>query len=199
MTGKSAGFDFGLKTFITPSKGTDINSPLFLKESLKELQKADQSFSSKKKGSNNRKKAKENLARIHIKVANQRQDYHFKLAKNLVEEFDYLFFEDLDIAEMKKSWGRKVSDLGFASFLLILDHQARKSGAVVHKVDRYFPSTKRCNELNHTLTLRDRTWTCECGITHDRDFNAALNLEIEGETSIKAGLVRPLERVASTR
>jgi putative transposase len=113
-----------------------------------------------------------------------------------------LFFEDLDIAKMKKSWGRKVSDLGFSSFLEILDQQARKSGAVVHKVDRYFPSTKRCSEckkLNHNISLRDRTWTCECGVFHNRDKNASINLQMEGEASIVAGLVRPLERAALTQ
>ncbi|MGK0289758.1 MAG: putative transposase [bacterium] len=190
MTGKTAGFDFGLKTFLTVSIEDDIQAPLYFKESLKEITKASQEFSSKQNGSGHQESAKLNLARTHIKVANRRRDYHFKLAKSLVDKYDYLFFEDLDLNKMKKSWGRKISDLGFSEFLLILEHQAKKAGAVVHKIDRFFPSTKQCNEckkLNHAITLLDRTWTCECGVFHHRDKTASINIHMEGLTSIGLG------------
>lgn len=196
MTGKIAGFDFGLKTFLTPSQGADpIKSPLFFKESLKEIKKANRKLSRKKKGSNNRKKARINLARVHRRVANRRQDYHFKLAGSLSQAYDHLFFEDLDLAGMKARFGRKVSDLGFYNFQKILEHCCKRNGAVIGRIDRFFPSSKLCGACSHkneSLGLRDRSWSCpECGTFHDRDKNAADNILREGASSLGLGSVGP--------
>ena len=88
---------------------------------------------------------------------------------------------------MKALWGRKVSDLGFASFVDILHHVAQKTGVLVQHVGRWFPSTKRCSACGHVnehITLRDRVWTCvACKTTHRRDLNAAINLDQEGASS----------------
>ena len=146
MTGKSAGFDFGLKTFLTPSDDTkEIDAPLFFKQGVKEIKKASKALSSKKKGSNNRKKARLNLARVHKRIANQRRDYHFKTANQLAEKYDYLFFEDLHIKAMQMMWGRKISDLGFHNFLRIQEHCCKKSGSEIGYIDRFFPSSKLCH------------------------------------------------------
>ncbi|MDW7756554.1 MAG: zinc ribbon domain-containing protein, partial [Desulfuromonadales bacterium] len=75
------------------------------------------------------------------------------------------------------------SDLGFAEFVSILEHHCRKAGKSLIKIDRYFPSSKTCSSCGHLqkLSLRDRTWTCpQCGVSHDRDHNAAVNIEREG-------------------
>jgi putative transposase len=107
MTGKSAGFDFGLKTFLTPSDDTaEIDAPFFFKQGVKGIKKANKALSSKKKGSNNRKKARLNLARVHERIANQRRDDHFKTANRLAEQYDHLFFEDLHIKAIQMMWGR---------------------------------------------------------------------------------------------
>ena len=200
MTGKSAGFDFGLKTFLVGSDGSVIRSPLFFKHGLKRIRKASQNLSSKAKGSNNRKKARMHLARVHKKIANQRLDFHFKLAKELTEKYDYIFLETLNLAGMKKLWGRKVSDLGFAQFVNILHYQASKIESVVHHIDRWFPSSKMCSDccfVNKELQLEDRAWTCpHCGTVHDRDFNASTNIEREGASSLWLGDVRPCESMA---
>jgi len=193
MTGKIAGFDFGLKTFLTASDGTRIESPLFFKDGLKKVQKANRNVSSKKRGSNNRRKARLGLARAHRKVANQRRDFQFKTAKALVEKYDFLFFEDLNLEGMKALWGRKVSDLSLHSFHQILGYMAAKHGARVGRVDRWFPSTKTCHTcgcLNDQITLNDREWTCCCGETHDRDHNAAINILLAGASASGLGDVR---------
>lgn len=193
MTSNSAGFDFGLKTFLTPSDEKEIQSPEFFKKGLNAVRKASKNLSSKKKGSGHRQQARLNFARIHKKIANQRRDYHFKLAKELSKRYGYLFFEDLNLQGMKKLWGRKVSDLGFSDFLKILVYQCSKTGAQVHKINRFFPSSKQCHicgYINHDLSLRDRVWICKCGTVHQRDKNAAINIHSEGASSLGLGNVR---------
>ncbi|WP_369608054.1 RNA-guided endonuclease InsQ/TnpB family protein, partial [Helicobacter trogontum] len=112
-TGKSVGIDFGLKTFLTLSDNTTINSPLIYLKSLKELKAKQRKLNSKKKGSNNRAKAKLELAKFHIKLANKRKDYFFKIANDLSKKYDNIFIEDLNLKAMAKIWGRKINDLAF--------------------------------------------------------------------------------------
>jgi len=187
-TGKSAGFDFGLKCFLTDHDGNKIESPLFLKSSMKELKKKSRCLSRKKRGSKNRRKARLDRARLHIKVGNQRRDFHFKLCKELSERYDTLFFEDLTLKGMCRLWGRKMSDLGFSEFMTILAYQCRKRGTVVHKIDKWYPSSQTCStclkKREAKLELSDRTWTCSCGARHDRDHNAAKNILREGASSL---------------
>jgi len=195
MTGKKAGFDFGLTTFLTSSAGSKYNSPLFFKEGSKKIKLAHRKLSTKKKRSNNSKKALIHLARVHKKVANQRKDFQFKLARNLAQENDYLFFEDLNIKGMQKIWGRKINDLGFSQFILIAKYQCQKNGSQIHLIDRFYPSSKTCHvcqKINEALSLKDRSWQClECSTLHDRDVNAAINIKIVGASTIGLGDVRP--------
>ncbi|MDJ0536900.1 MAG: RNA-guided endonuclease TnpB family protein, partial [Xenococcaceae cyanobacterium MO_207.B15] len=145
VTGKIAGFDFGLKTFLTVSDGTTIESPLFFNQFRSLLKKANKNLSSKRKGSNNWYKAKANLARLHEFISNKRKDWFGKLAHQLTNEYDVLIFEDLNLKGMKRLWGRKVTDLSFASFLEILLCVANNKGKTVHFVDRFYPSSKTCS------------------------------------------------------
>ena len=192
MTGKMAGFDFGMKTFLKASDGSDHNSSEFLKQHLNELARANRSLAKKEKGSKNRKKSKKSLARVHRKVANKRLDSHYQLAVKLLKKFDYLFFEDLTLSGMKKLWGRKVSDYAFATFLKIIELKAKEHGKTFHKVGRFFPSSKLCSnpkcgqiKLKGELTLKDRIFKCECcGLEIDRDLNAAINILNEGISSL---------------
>jgi putative transposase len=182
-TGKIAGADFGLKDFLTFSDGSREVSPLFYREGRKAVRSAAKKLSSKQKGSNNRRKARTALARIHKRIADKRRDHHFKLARELTLRYDYLFLEDLNLKGMQRLWGRKIGDLGFALFVSILHHQASKAGSVVHHVGRWFPSSKLCSAcgtVNEALNLKDRHWRCVCGAVHDRDHNAALNILLRG-------------------
>jgi putative transposase len=194
-SGKMAGADFGLKTFLTLSDGTRHESPLFYKQSADLLKKASRFLSSKKDGSNNRKKARLNLARVHKDVSNRRRDHHYKLALELCRKYDVLFFEDLNLKGMKALWGRKVSDLGFYSFLKILEHIAGKYGTEIRYIGRFEPSSKTCSVCGYVkedLSLRDREWVCpECGTEHDRDMNASLNILKVGASTFRGEDVRP--------
>lgn len=166
MTGKSAGFDFGMHNFLVTSDHKSIKSPQYFKQSLSLLKEKSRGLSKKIKGSKNRKKARKSLARLHRKIANQRRDFHFKLSKTLIDEYDYLFFEELHLSEMKLRWGRKISDLGFYQFLEVLKFKAAEHNKTFFQVDRYCPSSKKCSSCGLTknhLSLRERTFACSCG------------------------------------
>ncbi len=193
MTGKSAGFDFGLTTYLTGSDRNEYHAPQPLKHHLKALAKANRQLASKKRGSHNLKQALRNLARVHKRVANQRQAFHWELAYTLCAQYDCIALETLHLSGMKALWGRKVSDLGFATFVGRLHYVASKTGTVVQHIGTWFPSTKLCSAcgcIHQAITLRDRVWTCpDCGITHQRDHNAAVNIFREGASSHGGHLV----------
>jgi len=183
MNRTAIGIDFGMKTFLNLSNGEKIESPLFLKQSMKELKRAGRKHSTKKKGSGNRHKAKLHLVRVHEKISNQRRDWFWKTSKELCEQYDTIAFEDLNLRGMQRMWGRKISDLGFAEFLSILEVQAKKYNTKIVYIGRFFPSSKLCGScgaINRDLQLSDREWTCTCGETHDRDLNASRNILNEG-------------------
>ena len=193
MTGNSAGFDFGLKTFLTTSDGQEIESPLYYRQALDELRQAQRRMSSKVKCSQNWYKAKANVARIYQRVVNRRRDWFFKLAHELTDRYDQLFFEDLAMKGMQAMWGRKVGDIARSEFMGILQYVASTKGKVVHLVNRFYPSSKTCSDCGHVqaLKLSDRRWVCSCcGVIHDRDHNAALNILREGASSLRVGRVR---------
>ena len=183
-TGKSAGFDYGNKTFLTSDEGQKIESPQFFKQSLKKLRSLSKSLSRKVKGSNNWYRACRALARQHRKVARQRLDWQWKLATKLCTAFDILIFETLNLTGMKKLWGRKVSDHAFYQFLQILEQKCTKHGKKIKKISQWTATTKPCSDCgyhNQNFSLSDRQWTCpECGSHHDRDVNAAINIKRAG-------------------
>ena len=195
MTGKIAGFDFGLKRYLTGSDGTDIDSPQFFKRSLNAIKRVHRDHSRKRKGSKNRERARLDLARKHRKIANQREDFHWKLAHWLTDLYDEIRLEDLNLKGMKALWGRKVSDLGFADFVKKLVYIAQKKGKTITFIDRWYPSSRTCSAcgaIHEALNLRDRTWQCpSCYIQLDRDRNAALNIYRVGASTPAGEVVSP--------
>ena len=189
-TGKSVGMDFGLKTFLTLSDNTTINSPLIYFKSLKELRTKQRKLSLKKKGSNNRAKARLELARFHQKLANQRRDYFFKLANDLAKKYDNIFIEDLNLKSMAKIWGRKIYDLAFHEFIYILSTKTN-----IVKIDKFYPSSKTCSCCGYVkkdLTLKERIFDCpNCHTKIDRDYNASLNIFRVGASTLSGELIRP--------
>lgn len=181
---KSIGIDFGLKNFITLSNSEKINSPECLKKSLRKLKRLSKNFSRKKTNSKNKEKARIKLAKCYEKISNQRKYFNNCLSKKLVDNYDFIFIEDLNIQSMKKLWGRKVSDIAWYQFITILNYKALERNKYVFKIDRFFPSSKLCNHCgykNEALSLNDRKWICPvCGEVLDRDINAAKNILQEG-------------------
>ena len=180
LTGNVAGADFGMKTFLTLSDGTKIASPEFYKQGLNALRSANKALSRKQKGSHAWYRAKRHLARIHKKIASRRRDWFFKLALRLVRKYDTIAIETLNLEGMKKRWGRKISDIAFGEFALILQWTCAKYGKTFLTAGRWEATTKpchRCGHHNENLSLDDRQWICsECDSHHDRDINAAINI-----------------------
>jgi putative transposase len=195
MTGNSAGFDFGLKTFLVTSDSEEIESPLYYRQAMAELKIAQQDLARKVKFSNGWKKAKMVVTRIYQTVVNKRRDWFFKLAHTLTDKYDHLFFEDLSMKGMQALWGRKIGDLARSEFMGILKHAATVKGKVVGLIDRFYPSSKTCFDCGYVhkdLKLSDRQWACPgCGCIHDRDHNAALNIHCVGASTHGLGDVRP--------
>ena len=184
-TGKSVGFDFGLKTFLTASDGKDVTSPLFFAQNAKLITQASRNLSRKRKGSNNRERARLKLTRLHKKAANQRHDFHFKLARRLCLEYDTICIENLNVKGMQGLYGRKISDLGFSDFVKILKYEATKFSTLIAEVGRFFASSQKCHCCGYknveVKNLKVRKWKCpKCGAEHDRDRNAAINILQEG-------------------
>ena len=190
MTGKIAGFDFGLKRYLTGSNGHDIESPLFFKRNINAIKHASRKHSTKRKGSTNRQRTRLNLARKHRMIEHERSDFQWKLAHQLTEEYDEIRLEDLNLQGMKALWGRKVSDLAFGAFVQKLVYIAAKKGVKITFIDKWYPSSKTCSAcgaVNEALNLRDRTWQCpNCHTQLDRDRNAAINIYRVG-ASTRAG------------
>jgi putative transposase len=178
-TGKSAGFDFGPRSFPTASDVTQVENPQFLKSALGDLRKAHRAFSKRRKGGEGRRRAARALARRYRRVRDLRCDWHWKESNRLVADHDELVFETLDMNEMRARWGRKVLGYAFGSFLRRVSWLAAKHGRVFRRIDRFEPSTKRCSHCRHLqpLTLDVRRWKCTaCGSAHGRDRNAAVNI-----------------------
>ena len=195
-TGKSVGFDFGLKKFLTASDGHDIKSPYFFMLNAKRIKIKCRKLSCKKEGSNNCKRARQELARTYRKLVNQRIDFHFKTANRLCKEYALICLETLNIKGMARRWGRKVHSLGFSEFVKILEYEAMKAGIRISFIDRFYPSSQLCSECGYknpeVKNLKIREWDCpQCHTHHDRDKNAAKNILMAGASAIGGEPVRP--------
>ena len=181
-TGKFIGLDIGIKTFLTGSDGFAVENPQFFRESQAELKQAQRHLSRKKKGSSRCKKARLKVARIHNNIANQRKNFIHQITAKLVNEYDFIGIEDLNVAGMVKNHklAKSISDASFAEFYSTLSYKAAWYGKEVVKVDRWFASSKTCSCCgwkNEKLTLSDRVFEClACGLKKDRDLNASENI-----------------------
>lgn len=194
--GPTVGVDLGLKTFAVISDGMKVSSPSPLRASLKRLARAQRRHSRKKKGSNNRKKSAQKIARIHTRVANVRKDFLHKFTTMLAKTKSVIVIEDLNVKNMSRNHclARSISDQGWGETRRQLTYKTTWYGSRLVVADRWFPSSKMCSAcgLKRTeLALSVREWACEgCGVIHDRDENAAKNLEGYPEFSGEPGIAK---------
>jgi len=187
------GVDLGVKDFATLSQSMagvrSFHGPKAHKAQLIRLRRYSRAFSRKKKGSENSRKARVRLARLHARISNVRTDYLHKLSTDLVRTFQVLGIEDLNVRGMSqnRSLARSIMDEGFRSFRIMLEYKAKLYGARVVVVDRFYPSSRTCSccgSIKQSLSLSTRTFVCDdCGSIVDRDENAAKNLEIVAASS----------------
>jgi putative transposase len=176
------GIDLGLKSFLVTSAGEKIDHPRHLQKAEKRLLRLQRQLSRRVKGSKGREKVRVLLARQHEKVADQREDFLHKASRSLVDRYGFIGIEDLHVRGMVKNHhlAKSISSSGWGMFRRMLDYKARWHGSWVEKIDRFYPSSKTCSACGFVLTemsLDLREWDCpNCGVHHDRDQNAAINI-----------------------
>ena len=179
----AVGVDLGVSALATLSTGEVIPGPKPHKRLLTRLQRLSRSLWRKQKGSANRKKAKAKLAKLHARIAAIRSDALHQLTTSLARRFHTIGIEDLNVRGMVKNrrLSRSIADMGFFKFRRQLEYKAAMRGGQVVVADRFYPSSKTCSGCGHkleSLPLSVRNWACPiCGISHDRDVNAAINLK----------------------
>jgi putative transposase len=178
-TGKEIGIDLGLNHFLTDSNGDKIDNPRFLRKAEKRLKKAQRQLSKKKRGSQKRLKQKSKVARLHLKVSRQRQDFVVKTAKALIQSNDLVVYEDLQVSNMVKNrkLAKSISDASWSMFTNWLDYFGKIHGKFVVAVNPQYTS-QQCSDCGNIVrkTLSVRTHICSCGCVLDRDENAAINI-----------------------
>ena len=194
-TNKQVGIDLGLKDFVITSDNKKFKNNRYTKKYAKQLKEAQQHLSRKQKGSNGFEKQKLKVAKIHEKIASCRLDTLHKVSHRLVNDYDIIICEDLNVKGMIKNHklSKHIADASWGNFVTLLQYKCDWYGKQLIKVNRFFPSSKCCSDcgwINQGLNLSDREWTCKsCGVVHDRDVNASINILKEGLKNISAGTV----------
>ena len=180
----AVGVDLGVSALATLSTGEPpIPGPKAHTVLLKRLQRLSRSLSRKEKGSQNRKKAKAKLAKLHARSGNIRKDALHRLTTDLTSRFHTIGIEDLNVKGMmsNRHLARAIADMSFFEFRRQLEYKATMRGGMVVVADRWFASSKTCSccgDKRDALPLAVRQWRCSvCGTEHERDLNAAINLK----------------------
>lgn len=174
------GLDLGVTSLFTTSDGDKIDHPKFYQQSQKRLRVLNRALARKKQGSKNRRKAKHQLQRHHNHVKNQRLDYAHKLSYTLVKHYDLMALEQLKVKNMvrNKHLSKSILDAGWSTFTTLLTNKAVDAGRQAIIVNPAYTSKtcSCCGALFEDLTLADRWVECSCGLSLDRDHNAAINI-----------------------
>jgi len=206
-TNKEVGIDLGIKSFAIQSDNVIIENPKYLGESQAKMKRIQKYLSRKVKGSNRWRKCKLKLARLHLKVTNQREWFLHNYSTYLVNNYDKIYIEDLNVNEMMKNHklAGSISDVSWGSFIRMLEYKCKWYGKELVKVDRFYASSKTCNVCgykNDKLTLLDREWECpNCKTLLDRDLNASINILKYGRqssgdpTDAEVEVTKPMKRL----
>lgn len=212
VTGKTVGIDMGVKDTLVLSTGEKL-SPRDDRDMGKKQAKVikyQRRLSKKQPGSKNFAKAKTKLGKAHAEVVDARNDWIHKITTRIVKDYDVICIEDLNVRGMthsargkgrkaKSGLNRRVLEQSFAEIRRCLEYKAESCDGEIVAIDRFFPSSKTCSScgyINESLTLNQRFWTCpQCHEHHDRDVNAAKNIQAVGHTVLACGdSVRPAKR-----
>lgn len=193
IVGETVGIDLGLTTFAVLSNAETIHSPKPLKKNLKKLKRLSKQHACKQKGSENQRKSAIKLSKHHFCIRNQRQDFLHKATTRLAKTKSVIVVEDLSVKKMllNKNLSRSIADAGWGEFYRMLKYKTEWYGSKFLVAPEFFPSSKMCSACGHiirNLPLSIREWQCpHCQTHHDRDKNAAINLQ-NYSTASSAGI-----------
>lgn len=180
------GLDFSMGELYVDSNGNQASYPRYYRKSERKLKKEQRKLSRMQKGSKNRQKQRRKVAKLHERVSNQRKDFLHKRSKALTDAYDAVCIETLNMRSMAKSlhFGKSVHDNGWGMFVSFLEYKAKERGKKVIRVGRLFPSSQLCSNCGfqnpEVKDLSIREWVCPvCGAFHNRDVNAAINIQRE--------------------
>jgi putative transposase len=208
-TGEAVGVDLGVSRLATLSNGERIANPKYGARLQRRLAHAQRVLARRMKGSNRRKRARLHMAKIQAHIADSRADHLHKVTTTLVRRFDVIYIEDLNVRGMVRNHclARSLSDAALGTVGRMLEYKCDRYGKTLKRIDRFYPSSKRCSACGHILEklpLSVREWDCpECKAHHDRDENAARNILAAGHAasgrggSIRRKVGKPAKR--STR
>lgn len=187
-----AGCDLGLSHYLIGNDGDKVTNSRHLVNTYRRLRRDSKALSRKKPGSANRRKARVRLAAQHERVANARADFQHKLSRRIIDENQAVIVETLKSANMmkKRRLARHIGDAAWSGFVAKLAYKAESAGVHLVKLDQWFASTKTCHCCGHKMPemlLKVREWKCSaCDAAHDRDINAALNIQHKGIKELMA-------------
>jgi putative transposase len=197
-TDKSIGLDVGITSLIATSNGDKISNPRHFKRLRSKLRQVQKSLSRNQKESNNRQNQRQLVAKVHAQITDSRKDFLHKLTTQLVRENQTIVVEDLAIKNMVKNHklARSISDASWGELVRQLTYKCEWYGRELIKIDRWFPSSKRCGNCGHIVNkipLNIRKWDCpKCQVSHDRDINASKNILAAGlAVSVCGAHIRP--------
>ena len=188
--GRIEAFDYSMPSLVVSASGeNDITADdiRWYRNLEERIAKEQRKLSRMRHGSRNYWEQKHRIGKLHEKARNRRKDFLHKLSCNASRSFDAVIAEDINLQHMSRSlnFGKSVYDNGYGMLRNMLAYKLNDQGKILVKVDKFFPSSKRCShchEVNHELKLSDREWTCRsCGTHHDRDKNSCKNLLDEGK------------------
>lgn len=185
-TNKEVGIDVGLKEFLVQSDNLIVKNPHYFRDSQTKLAKVQKQHSKKEKGAKRRNKSRIKIARLHNKIANQRDWFLHNESTRIIRGYDVICIEDLNVSGMIKNpkLAKSISDVSWSMFYSMLEYKAKWYGKQVVKIGRFEPSSKTCSccgWINKELTLKDRVFACPiCGLELNRDYNAAINIKALG-------------------
>jgi len=192
-TGRSVGLDLGLTHALITSHGQKFDNPRYYRSSIARLRREQKALSRKQPRSNNRRKQRRKVARLHARIADMRRDWSHKLTTDLVRRYDLIAIESLNVKGMVKNHNlaQAISDVSWGEIKRQLRYKALWYGKQFVEISQWEPTSKTCStcgQKRHSLTLSVRDWVCDgCGAVHDRDVNAAVNVQAAGLAVLASG------------
>jgi putative transposase len=191
MTGCEVGIDMGLVDLAILSNGIKFAHPEQQLAKTKQLLKQQQKkLSRKTRGSKNYKNTRIQVAKKYEKITNIRNNYYHNISHYLVSTYDAIYVEDLNVAGMMRNrcLSRKIAESAWSTLSSMIEYKCAWYGKTYYRINRWTPSSKTCSSCGHkreSLSLGVRNWTCSaCGVEHDRDINAAMNIRNTGQRDL---------------